>query len=237
MTAQLQEFNLAGRLIGKDPKVVGTIMTYEGLVAATENWPNADIVEIRLDQAGSQLDAWLETSQKLIDQKQPLIFTLRHVAEGGAWNEEEQDRLKLYKELLSAGQLVDIEWASPLSKELIAFAQEIEKPVIVSSHNFENTQSDEELASLVKEVASIPYVIFKLVTTPQSQEDNRRVMALLNHERTQPICLMTMGEIGQVTRILFPAEGSCLTYGFIDSPAAPGQIESGLLKRMIGDLT
>jgi 3-dehydroquinate dehydratase len=35
-----------------------------------------------------------------------------------------------------------------------------------------------------------------------------------------------MGKLGPQTRVLFPKLGSCLTYGYLDVPVAPGQISA-----------
>ena len=42
-----------------------------------------------------------------------------------------------------------------------------------------------------------------------------------------------MGEAWKQTRVLFPKLGSCLTYGFLDKPTAPGQMSAEELLRQL----
>jgi len=42
-----------------------------------------------------------------------------------------------------------------------------------------------------------------------------------------------MGPLGPQTRIEFPKLGSCLTYGYLDQPVAPGQVPARELMRQL----
>ena len=41
-----------------------------------------------------------------------------------------------------------------------------------------------------------------------------------------PLCVIGMGTLGTPTRTDFPRLGSCLTYGYLDTPVAPGQLSA-----------
>jgi 3-dehydroquinate dehydratase len=45
-----------------------------------------------------------------------------------------------------------------------------------------------------------------------------------------------MGALGKQTRTAFPKLGSCLTYGYLDKPAAPGQLAAAALVRRLKKL-
>jgi len=61
---------------------------------------------------------------------------------------------------------------------------------------------------------------------------------MLLSERTGPTSLMGMGDVGRHLRAVAPIYGSVLTYGYIGSPTAPGQIPvkalRGVLDLLIG---
>ncbi len=46
---------------------------------------------------------------------------------------------------------------------------------------------------------------------------------LLSDDWSVPLCVIGMGPLGTPTRLSFATAGSCLTYGYLDKPAAPGQ--------------
>jgi len=47
------------------------------------------------------------------------------------------------------------------------------------------------------------------------------------------LCVIGMGRAWSETRIEFATLGSCLTYGYLDKPAAPGQISAAELVRRL----
>ena len=47
------------------------------------------------------------------------------------------------------------------------------------------------------------------------------------------LCVMGMGALGPQTRVEFPKLGSCLTYGYLDAPVAPGQVSARELMRQL----
>ena len=46
----------------------------------------------------------------------------------------------------------------------------------------------------------------------------------------QPLVSISLGRAGTVSRILAPLFGSCLTYAYVDSPVAPGQLNVSQLR-------
>jgi len=73
----------------------------------------------------------------------------------------------------------------------------------------------------------------KIATMINDSSDAIRLLNLLEKNKERPKCILGMGQDGIKTRLVFPAMGSCLTYGFIDSECAPGQSKASLLKRML----
>jgi len=56
----------------------------------------------------------------------------------------------------------------------------------------------------------------------------------LTEKHSGPICVIGMGELGVKTRTEFPRRGSCLTYGYFESSAAPGQLPAATLMELLG---
>jgi 3-dehydroquinate dehydratase type I len=59
---------------------------------------------------------------------------------------------------------------------------------------------------------------------PNNKEDMLRLIEFTLKHRKDPIITMSMGEIGLPTRIFNPILGSLITYGYINTPSAPGQL-------------
>jgi 3-dehydroquinate dehydratase len=57
--------------------------------------------------------------------------------------------------------------------------------------------------------------------------------ALLRRRWEKPICVIGMGRAWSKTRIEFAMLGSCLTYGYLDKPTAPGQMSAAELVRRL----
>jgi len=67
----------------------------------------------------------------------------------------------------------------------------------------------------------------------KTEEDLAILRALLAEKRPTPLCVLGMGPLGPQTRIDFPRLGSCLTYGYLDTPVAPGQVSARELMRQL----
>lgn len=96
--------------------------------------------------------------------------------------------------------------------------------VIVSSHDYEKTPSDEELQQLVAGMWEVGADVVKVATTASDVSDAMRVLRLLE-SRKGPTVALAMGEKGVATRILAAKYGGFLTFGALSSErqSAPGQ--------------
>jgi 3-dehydroquinate dehydratase-1 len=66
-----------------------------------------------------------------------------------------------------------------------------------------------------------------------SAADEDTLRSLLGRKWKRPLCIIGMGTAWTHTRASFPLLGSCLTYGYLDKPAAPGQIAVADLTRRL----
>lgn len=207
--------------LGREPKVVGTI-SRPATMAQPVPFP-CDIVEVRLDLTGTG------TLRPL---GQPTIATIRLANEGGQWNGPDADRLPLFDAALQTVTTVDIEYRSPLMKQVSALACRYGKPLIISYHDFERTPPLAELQQVIRTAANYGTVV-KIATRTETEEDVATLRALFAEQCSASVCLLGMGTFGPHTRLDFPRLGSCLTYGYLDAPVAPGQVAAAELMKQL----
>jgi 3-dehydroquinate dehydratase-1 len=211
------------------PFVVGVLSSLDG------NFPLAgDVIEVRLDRTGHPPD-WLERCKEIEARGKPVLLTVRLRSEGGAWPEDDAARLEIYKKGLAALSAVDVELSSAICADVTRQAEKLGKVCLVSHHDFEKTPSLAELESIV-EKAQQNGAVAKVATMIRSEADAEILRALLGRKRNRPLCVIGMGDAWKQTRISFPKLGSCLTYGYLDKPTAPGQVSALELIRLLRDL-
>lgn len=165
--------------------------------------PYADLLEFRLDFFES-LD--LKRIQSIKDKISiPIIFTFRS---------QNQDILRL-STLKPA--FIDIEEDVP--EEII---WKIPCKVILSYHNFKETPKDLEL--LLQQLRSKPAFYYKMAVMAQNSVDALRLLTFAKHQKN--LIAISMGEHGQISRILAPIVGSPICYAAPEENqgTAPGQL-------------
>ncbi len=217
--------------IGKTPRVVGCLSTLkDASTVAKMARPDCDIIEMRLDRIGPYRAGWMDNARRIEKAKIPVILTLRWSREGGLWTQPERERESILAGALETLSCVDIELASSLSASLTQKAHELGKCVIVSFHDFRGTPPLKALRDTVKRINDMPCAIPKIATIVSSDTDIFTLRHLLEAENERPLCVIGMGPLGSKTRLLFPSLGSCLAYGYLDIPAAPGQLRAAAIK-------
>ena len=216
-----------------------TAKTVDGMLAEAQEAlaAGADIVEIRLDylenfSPETDLPTLLETCPL------PVIVTFRPTWEGGLYNGEEAPRLAALKYAAALGaDFIDIE----LKAAHVYFAASTSTAhpnnrVIISSHDYQATASEEELDALVEKCKAAGADIVKFATTAQDITDAARVLRVLKRAVAsgQPTIALAMAERGQITRILAPKYGGFLTFGALspERQSAPGQPTLGQLRNV-----
>jgi 3-dehydroquinate dehydratase-1 len=188
---------------------------------------DADMVEVRLDLvAADPLDALKEIRRAV---QKPIIVTNRMKSEGGRFEGSEQERLELLCRAAGYADYVDIELKAERRAD---FLGRIDKPAIVSFHDFHRMPGLDELRSILQEMKSADAAIAKIAVTPSCLKDN---LILLNFllEADMPLCVIAMGELGRHLRAVAPLYGSALTYGYVSEPTAPGQMSINELSRAL----
>jgi 3-dehydroquinate dehydratase-1 len=223
--------------IGVVPRVVGTISLPETLVSfGADGARPCDIVEVRLDKLGGNAPEWLTKAKAIEARGFPVLCTVRLAAEGGEWRRPDEERIGLYAMALEHLAAIDVEFQSRLLPKISKMAKAAGKPIIVSAHDFVKTPPLRSLQNLVLEAARYASVV-KVTTMITRPADVATLRELLKQDCGVPLCVMGMGPAGTETRTLFPTLGSCLTYGFLDAAAAPGQVAAAELVEKLSVLS
>jgi 3-dehydroquinate dehydratase I len=212
--------------LGVPPLVVGTLLSFPSGSLAAEASSACDVVEVRLDHILPDPD-WLERARLIEQHAAPVILTLRLKPEGGKWADD-VERLPIFKTALETLSAVDIEFASKIRDQVCELAKACGKICIVSHHDFNKTPPLAELQSVISEAKRLASIV-KVTTMIRDSKDIETLRALLAAQQNVPLCVMGMGPLGTDTRVTFPTLGSYLTYGYLDKPAAPGQLPAKAL--------
>lgn len=218
--------------IGDIPYVVGTLSSLESLNDfAAAQVDACDIVEVRLDEIGER-SAWLDGCKQIEALGMPVILTIRLDNEGGKWDKRDELRMPFFEEALKNLSAVDVEFDSKLVLKVCTLAKSLQKAVVISFHDFDKTPSFEELKKIAAKSAEHCSLV-KISTMARTNQDVLTLQKLLECDFGVPLCIIGMGTSATKTRIAFPSLGSCLTYGYLDTPSAPGQLSASTLNEQL----
>ena len=179
----------------------------------------ADMIELRLDLMEDEKP--LEVLKAVREATfLPIIATVRCRAEGGMFRGSEEERIDLLIKASRYADYVDVELMARGKDEVLAG---IEKPAIVSYHDFKKMPDDSKMADLLNRMKTANADIAKIAVTPHNMYDNLRILKFLL-DADMPLCMIAMGQIGRHLRAIAPFYGSVLTYGFVAESTAPGQM-------------
>ena len=180
---------------------------------------DADMIELRMDllAAGNPLRT-LKAVRKAT--AKPIIATARLKTEGGMFQGSEDKRIDLLIKAAHYADYVDVELLADQRDDAI---DRINKPVIVSYHDFQGMPEKKELVGIYQEMKKTKAAIAKIAVTPKTLQDNLRILQFLL-DADMPLCMIAMGRIGRHLRAVAPLYGATLTYGFVTQSTAPGQM-------------
>ena len=161
----------------------------------------------------------------------PIIFTIKRNTSDGEADITEEKYVEIYKEVC-ATKLVDfIDIEDSIGKDnmedIIEFAKDMGTYVITTNHNLDHTPSKAECIATAKELEDMGADIIKIITKPSSKLDVVELLEttiiIAEHIANVPICTISIGEKGGLSRICGEFFGSCMTYGVNRKKSAPGQ--------------
>ena len=214
---------------------------------------DADCVEFRMDLADAPLAALASYDGDL-----PILATNRAAWEGGEASEEGRlDALAAALDHDAVGA-IDVELAAleaggpgdtDRAEDLLAAARAAGVPVVVSTHDFEGTPPESDLAARPPDAgdrrgrirAGERGDVGKIAVTARDVGDALSVLSV-THEVTRAgldVATMAMGAAGSHTRAVAPVYGSKIGYAPVDPDAAtaPGQYDLETLRRLVDRLS
>jgi 3-dehydroquinate dehydratase-1 len=228
----------------KTPSICAAVIapTIEEFLEALEGAGNADVIELRADglEDETQAKELLERAKSLTNL--PIILTVRMHEEGGAFKGTEEERVNIIKSALELANMVDIELEMNEKDrdEIIALAKSKGVLVILSYHDFEKTPPEEEMASVLEKEEAAGADVAKIAVKASFTGDVIRLLNVTQESAKKlkiPLCTISMGKEGAISRIASPIFGSAITYGYVTKETAPGQLsvrELDLMLRAVG---
>ena len=189
---------------------------------------HAQLVELRLDYFTSidnERLAHLRAAHNI-----PMIFTLRGHLDEGLYTGSEEERYKTIQDLAALQpEYLDLEYHTP-SDFLKTISQQYPGiQIILSYHNFKETPED--LDALYKDISRLPAAFYKIALHSKSCLDTMRFILWKKKKSAKNIIAISMGNHGQISRILSPLIKNLFTYAAIDDSqtTAAGQLSAQTL--------
>lgn len=197
----------------------------------------ADVAEFRADKFPNQDPVFL-TQQIGRLAALPTLLTIRIQPEGGSWAGTEEERLRLFSDLLPFADGVDVELENTYTTPILTDrVHSRDKVVIASSHNFEHTPTTESLESTRAKAAKVGADYTKVAASAKTREEYERLLDFTVNHKNDRVIVVAMDDYGPLSRIALPGMGSHLTYASVGGETvAPGQMNyietAGLLKKL-----
>ncbi|MBR5231335.1 MAG: type I 3-dehydroquinate dehydratase [Clostridia bacterium] len=221
------------------PKIIVPIAaaTEKDILACAHNiaaHPSVDLAEWRADHWEHGLDGQkslsLLASLRHILQDKPLLYTFRTVREGGMKAISDAAYVRLCESAAASrhADLIDVEVFSPCAGECIRSVHAHGVSVVGSWHDFEQTPPEETLVSRFRHAQAMGADVLKIAVMANSKEDAhtllRAAQGFYTREAQRPMIAIAMGKEGMESRIDPRRYASCMSFGTLGAPSAPGQI-------------
>ena len=170
----------------------------------------------------------------------PILFTCRTQNEGGNASLSLQQYSQLLTEVISSGyiDLVDIELniGNITVLDLVEKAHKKDVLAVMSYHNFDKTPAYDDIIDILEKMEVMGGDILKIAVMPLSKKDVVTLMnvsTVMSNKLDKPLIMISMGELGKITRIAGELIGSSVTFGSALKSSAPGQIHVNDLKLLL----
>lgn len=204
----------------------------------------AELVEWRADffEALDDRESLEKTLLSLSDilGQVPLLFTIRTSKEGGNREIRIKDYVNCNMWACETGKadFIDVEafGDEEEKKALIQSLQEKGTKVIASYHDFQKTESKEELKDRFRVLYNAGGDILKIAEMPAEFENTADLMLAcreMTEEIRNPLVAISMGNTGSISRISGENFGSCITFATVGKASAPGQFPVKELRMMM----
>ncbi len=211
--------------LGAFPLIAGILTDRDYPPADSDELNAVDIIELRVDMFGSAESDHVKDVFKEVRTRynKPVLATVRDLREGG--EKEITGRLDVYRGIIPLSDLVDVEIQSgELFPQVKRLCSTFKKILIGSYHNFHSTPHDGILDDIVKQGEVRGADIVKIAVKATGKEDLIRFIDFALRNKDKGLITISMGDHGLPSRIFTPLLGSPITYGYIKTASAPGQL-------------
>lgn len=168
--------------------------------------------------------------------KVPLLVTFRTILEGGKgpFKSDNYQNLILFLNKQAWVAAIDVEWKQTPD----SFVKKLQKPVILSQHNFTATPNLESLSIDLKKMGTTNADIIKLAVMPKTALDVANLLQatiIANQTLSQPLVTMSMGNLGKISRISGNVFGSAITFATAGASSAPGQLPVNQVRQLLNE--
>lgn len=234
------------KILPRKPSICASIIahTVEEFLDAARNARDADVIEIRADgltaepPSGQRYRAEIKRLLRnvKIQNGLPVILTIRKEKEGGVFKGSEAERAACIEDAMKLADAIDIELRMKEEKreEIMSEAKKNRIPVILSYHDLNKTPEEDAMKAMLEEESGAGAGMAKLAIKANSIEDVFKLLKVTREMSSRlsiPICTISMGELGKISRIAAPLFGSAISYGYVTRETAPGQLSVSQLKQ------
>jgi len=223
-----------------EQEIISEIRKIKGLNADLAEW-RADFFDdiMNVNSLKRILEEMLREFKGL-----PFIFTIRTKNEGGRLDISPEEYIKINQMVCESNtaDMIDIELnvGEEFIGKIIKVAHENQVKVVISKHDFENTPTHIEIVSTLMKMQNLGGDIAKMAVMPKSKRDLLTLLSATEEMFTNfakiPIVTMSMDKEGFASRILGEIFGSAITFGSLNEPSAPGQIEAKELSKILDSI-
>jgi 3-dehydroquinate dehydratase-1 len=164
-----------------------------------------------------------------------VIGTVRWKKESGNGKPgmSEKERLELYKNIMDCVDYVDVEIKSRIALQVVEYAREKGKKVILSYHDFNRTPSFSVLEKIYEEGREFKPDIVKIAAKACSRNELFTLLSFTyKYSGRFPLVVTPMG-VSAVERLMPIYMGSLFTYVSLHKPTAPGQPSLDFIKKFL----
>jgi len=190
-----------------------------------------DIFEVRADMSSDPSVSSIRPILRMArDRGKGVLLTVRSPREGGRATLSDDERHALFEALQEDCDAMDLEVESTgLWPSVSDLCRRQGSLLIGSYHDFTSTPDDRTMEIMMNQAFEQGSHIFKLACMAASQADVVRLLDFTRRNTQRGLVTLSMGAWGLMSRVVGPAFGSLLTYGFISNASAPGQLSVGEL--------
>jgi len=208
----------------KPTLIVGCISTRAGLSLVKQQRSECDLIEVRIDMLLQAETPLTVITGALRQRKVPVLLTLRTSDEGGVYSWKASERMDLFERLIPLADAIDVELHNAEAlRSVLRSARTKGRGIILSAHSLKRKITLGRGERWLERFSHFRAEVYKLATLCRNNEDLKVLVRLLLDHPEKRLAVMATGPMAGVSRVVLPALGSKLAYGYLDQPTAPNQ--------------